>query len=76
MAACATVSAQEAIEPESQAESQMENLVVTGQAVPYRGNVPLASLPQQIQVLPSATLEQAGKYEFQNALDLAGGVAG
>ena len=75
MAACATVSAQEAIEPESQAESQMENLVVTGQAVPYRGNVPLASLPQQIQVLPSATLEQAGKYEFQNALDLAGGVA-
>jgi iron complex outermembrane receptor protein len=46
-----------------------------GQKQPYRGDVPLESLPQQVQIISSENLNQLGKAEFQGALDMAGGVA-
>ncbi len=54
---------------------ELEEVTVFAQKIPYRGDVPLESLPQQVQVLSSDLLVQTGKIEFQNALDLAGGIA-
>ncbi len=53
----------------------LEEVTVFAQKIPYRGDTPLESLPQQVQVLSGDVLVELGKVEFQNALDLAGGVA-
>jgi len=54
---------------------ELEEVRVVGQKQPYRGDVPLESLPQQVQLISSDMLNQLGKVEFQGALDMAGGVA-
>lgn len=53
----------------------IEEVLVVSQRQPYRGDVPLEALPQQVQVIGGDLLAQAGIIEFQNALDMAGGVA-
>jgi iron complex outermembrane receptor protein len=59
----------------AQGNETLEEIVVTSQRQPYRGDVPLESLPQQIQVLDSDLLANVGVSDLQSALDYAGGVA-
>ena len=59
----------------AQSTSEIEEVVVFSQKQPYRGDVPLESLPQQVQVISADVINQLGKNEFQGALDMAGGVA-
>ncbi len=61
--------------PALHAESSIEEVRVVGQKQPYRGDIPLESLPQQVQVISGDLLDQLGKVDFQDALDMAGGVA-
>ena len=60
---------------ESDGSYDLEEVVVVSQKQPYRGDVPLESLPQQVQVISADVINQLGKNEFQGALDMAGGVA-
>lgn len=53
----------------------LEEIVVTSQRQPYRGDTPLEALPQAVQVLPSEMLNEMGIVSFQNALDLSASVA-
>ena len=64
-----------AVAQESSNAPRLNEVVVQGQKQPYRGDVPLESLPQQVQLISGDMLDQLGKVNFQNALDLAGGVA-
>lgn len=64
-----------AVAQESDSKQNLDEVVVLGQKQPYRGDVPLESLPQQVQTISSEMLNQLGKTEFQGALDMAGGVA-
>lgn len=52
-----------------------EEVVVTGQREHYRGDVPLAELPQSVTVLTADTLQEVGVVRLNDALDLASGVA-
>jgi iron complex outermembrane receptor protein len=53
----------------------LDEIVVKSQRQPYRGDTPLESLPQAIQVLPSEMLNEMGIVRFQDALDLSSSVA-
>ena len=64
-----------AMAQESGSNQNLEEVIVLGQKQPYRGDVPLESLPQQVQIISSDMLGQLGEVEFQGALDMAGGVA-
>ena len=67
-----------ALYAQSSSEEQglsIEEVVVFSQKQPYRGDVPLESLPQQVQVISGDMLDQLGKVSFQGALDMAGGLA-
>jgi iron complex outermembrane receptor protein len=59
----------------AQDNETLEEIVVSSHRQPYRGDVPLESLPQQIQVLDSDLLSNIGVTDLQSALDFAGGVA-
>ncbi|MFM2372771.1 MAG: hypothetical protein RIS85_2493 [Pseudomonadota bacterium] len=59
---------------EEQAEPA-ESLVVIGQRQQYRGDVPLAAIPQSVQVLDSKTLQDLNITRLDAALDLASGVS-
>lgn len=52
-----------------------EEIVVTGQRQHYRGDVPLAELPQAVSVITADTLQEIGAVRLNDALDLASGVA-
>lgn len=54
---------------------EMEQIEVVQQRQPYRGDVPLKSLPQNIDVVSAELLDDLGVNDFQNALDFASGVA-
>ncbi|MGL6159875.1 TonB-dependent siderophore receptor [Microbulbifer sp.] len=56
-------------------QGELEEVVVVSQKQPYRGDTPLESLPQAIQVLSGDSLAEMGVVEFQGALDFASGVA-
>ena len=56
-------------------KGKIHEVIVVAQKQPYRGDVPLESLPQQVQLISSEMIEKTGKLGFQQALDLAGGVA-
>lgn len=64
-----------AVAQESSNAPRLNEVVVQGQKQPYRGDVPLESLPQQVQLISGDMLDQLGKVNFQHALDMAGGVA-
>jgi iron complex outermembrane receptor protein len=53
----------------------LEEVAVVGVKQPYRGDAPLESLPQQVQVLSGDLLVEIGAVDLQSALDVAGGVA-
>ncbi len=59
----------------AQGNQAIEEVTVLAQKQPYRGDVPLESLPQQVQVLDSDLLVNLGATDLQSALDFAGGVA-
>lgn len=59
----------------AQSSSEIEEVTVFSQKQPYRGDVPLESLPQQVQVISADIIDQLDHTEFQSALDMAGGVA-
>lgn len=54
---------------------RMEEITVVSQRQPYRGDVPLESLPQSVQTLSGDLLAGQGITDLQSALDLAGSVA-
>ncbi len=54
---------------------EMEQIEVVKQRQPYRGDVPLKSLPQNIDVVSAELLKDLGVNDFQNALDFTSGVA-
>ncbi len=56
-------------------EPVLEEVLVTSQKQPYRGDTPLESLPQQVQILGADLLVEVGAVSFQDALDYAGGFA-
>ena len=56
-------------------QQELDEIVIFGQKQPYRGDIPLESLPQQVQIISGDILNQLGKVNFQDALDLAGGIA-
>jgi iron complex outermembrane recepter protein len=56
-------------------QKELEEVIVFAQKQPYRGDVPLESLPQQVQIISRETLSKLGKTDLQHALDLAGGVS-
>lgn len=53
----------------------LEEVSVTSRWQPYRGDVPLQSLPQSTQVLPEELLEQHQITDLQSALDLSASIA-
>jgi len=70
--------AQEAPAQEAPAETTAQTsgeIVVTGQRQQYRGNLALKEIPQNIQIMSSELLEDAGITRLDTALDLASGVA-
>lgn len=68
------VGASPALSQDSSSES-LDEVVVKSQRQPYRGDTPLESLPQAVQILPSEMLNEMGIVSFQDALDLSAGVA-
>lgn len=59
----------------AQDNETLDEVVVSSHRQPYRGDVPLESLPQQVQVLDSDLLTNVGVTDLQGALDFASGVA-
>ena len=66
----ANVSAQE----QSSADD-VETIEVIKHRQPYRGDVPIKSLPQSVDVVSGALLRDTGINDLQNALDFTSGVA-
>jgi len=64
-----------ALAQESAKKGKIDEVIVVAQKQPYRGDVPLESLPQQVQLISGEMIEKTGKLGFQQVLDLAGGVA-
>lgn len=54
---------------------EIESIEVVQQRQPYRGDVPLKSLPQSVDVVSGKLLDDIGINDFQNALDFTSGVA-
>ena len=54
--------------------SSVEEVVVTGQKQQYRGDVPVAELPQNIQVVGAKLLKDVGITRFDAALELVSGI--
>ncbi|MBB4611958.1 TonB-dependent siderophore receptor [Novosphingobium taihuense] len=52
-----------------------EEMVVVGQRQQYRGDVPLAAVPQTVQVIDAKTLQDLNITRLDAALDLASGIA-
>ncbi|QJR81082.1 TonB-dependent siderophore receptor [Alteromonas pelagimontana] len=55
--------------------TDIEQIEVVQQRQPYRGDVPLKSMPQSIDVVSGELLSAAGIDDLQNALDFTSGVA-
>lgn len=70
IALSSAVNAQEQDTPDD-----MEKIEVVQQRQPYRGDVPLKSLPQNVDVVTGELLDDLGVNDFQNALDFTSGVA-
>ena len=53
----------------------IEQIEVVKQRQAYRGDVPLKSMPQNIDVVSAELLDDLGVNDFQNALDFSSGIA-
>ena len=71
MALTASVNAQE----KNASADDVEKIEVVTQRQPYRGDVPLKSLPQNVDIVSGELLEDTGINDLQNALDFTSGVA-
>ena len=56
-------------------EEKIERIEVTEYRQAYRGDVPVKSLPQAVNIVTGELLEDAGVSDFQNALDFSSGIA-
>lgn len=59
----------------SEEQQEVEQIEVVQQRQPYRGDVPLKSMPQNIDVVSAELLDDLGINDFQNALDFTSGIA-
>lgn len=69
-----TAWAQSAASAEEEA-APADEMVVVGQRQQYRGDVPLASIPQSVQVLDAKVLQDLNITRFEAALELTSGIA-
>ena len=53
----------------------MENVIVTAQRQPFRGDVPFEEMPQSVQVMSGELLQEIGVTQLDDVLDLASGIA-
>jgi iron complex outermembrane receptor protein len=53
----------------------MENVIVTAQRQPFRGDVPFEKMPQSVQVMSAELLQTTGVTQLDDVLDLASGIA-
>ncbi|MEE3622786.1 TonB-dependent siderophore receptor [Nitrospirillum sp. BR 11752] len=53
----------------------LDDITITAQKQPYRGDVPLQSMPQSLQVISSELLADIGATRLDTALDMAAGLA-
>ena len=53
----------------------IEQIEVVQQRQPYRGDIPLKSMPQNIDVVSAELLDDLGVNDFQSAIDFASGIA-
>ena len=60
---------------QNESSDELDEIIIKAQRQPYRGDTPLESLPQSVQILPSELLNQLGIVRFQDALDLSASVA-
>lgn len=67
-----SVQAQDAPADESAAD---DTIVVSGQRQQYRGDVPVKEIPQSIQVIDAAVLEDLNVTRLDSALELASGIS-
>ncbi len=56
-------------------EDSIERIEVTEYRQAYRGDVPVKSLPQAVNIVTGELLDVAGVTDFQNALDFSSGIA-
>lgn len=59
----------------SNEQQDVEQIEVVQQRQAYRGDVPLKSMPQNIDVVSAELLDDLGVNDFQNALDFTSGIA-
>ncbi|GAC08300.1 TonB-dependent siderophore receptor [Paraglaciecola chathamensis] len=59
----------------SQEQEDVEKIEVVQQRQAYRGDVPLKSIPQNIDVVTAELLDDLGVNDLQNALDFTSGIA-
>ena len=75
MAVYVAFSHQVMAEPLSDNNGEIEQIEVVQHRQPYRGDVPLKSLPQSVDIVSAELLNNLGIVELQNALDFTSGVA-
>ena len=63
------------VAPAEEEAQAAEGLVVIGQRQQYRGDVPLAAIPQSVQVIDAKTLQDLNITRLDNALDLSSGIS-
>lgn len=63
-----------AAQQETPDDEEIERLEVRHQKQPYRGDVPLKSIPQAVSIVSGELLRDAGIVDFQSALDFTSGV--
>lgn len=61
--------------PAEEEAAPADEMVVIGQRQQYRGDVPLASIPQSVQVLDAKVLQDLNITRFESALELTSGIA-
>ncbi|WP_417762984.1 TonB-dependent siderophore receptor [Shewanella sp.] len=53
----------------------IEHIAISAQRLPFRGDAPLNSLPQAVNVVEASQLASQGISSFQNSIDLSSGIS-
>lgn len=76
LAAAVSVALSSTVNAQTTSDSDdIEQIEVVKQRQAYRGDVPLKSMPQNIDVVSAELLDDLGVNDFQNALDFSSGIA-
>jgi iron complex outermembrane receptor protein len=76
LAAAVSVALSSTVNAQTSSENdEIEQIEVVKQRQAYRGDVPLKSMPQNIDVVSAELLDDLGVNDFQNALDFSSGIA-